>query len=317
MYDETAISKLVDRSTQLGENARFSEAMTEVFKKFQWAKGTIYTVTATLRKILKETAACEHFVASIKRILPKKKLHPILGNTYTQLRDDDPARALLDQWILVLKTNTRNRSELGLRNIITFYLTTLLPQLGLSLNVWPDDIGKLIATKLSSPDTVRKLCGTSANASRKLQWLRIFCLHIAPCEVDLKTDWIEGCPSGREHMFDDGSDHHRISVHDLEHIYVEAKKVPKHNLMYMILITTGMRVGGLAQIKTEHVAVIMSNDVEVKQTGRTIEKGRKWVTFVMNERLARLDWKICAHPMAACWKVPPQRPVLGHYRRRV
>jgi integrase/recombinase XerD len=79
---------------------------------------------------------------------------------------------------------------------------------------------------------------------------------------------------------------------------MKAKKTPKDELMYMILITTGMRVGGLAQIKTEHVAVVMSNDVEVKETGRTIEKGRKWFSFAMNEQVQKLlyEWIVNLRP---------------------
>jgi integrase len=68
--------------------------------------------------------------------------------------------------------------------------------------------------------------------------------------------------------------------------------------MYMILITTGMRVGGLAQIKIEHVAIMMTNDVEIKQSGRTIEKGKKWFTFMMNEQVRTLmyDWIVNHRP---------------------
>jgi integrase len=281
MYKETSISKLVERSTQIGENTLFSEAMTGVLQKSKWAKGTIYTVTAALRKILRETATSESFIGSIKMIQPLKELHPIFGNIYTKLDKDDPVRALLDNWILVLKTNTRNRSDLGLRNMFAFYLNTVLPGLGLSLNTWPDDGGKSIATKINNPEIVRKMCGTSGNANRKLQWLRVFCTYLAPCDVAIPGQTF--------------ADHHRISVGDLERLYTHASTTPLHALMYMILMTTGMRVGGLAQIKIEHV---MTNDVEIKPSGRTIEKGKKWFTFMMNEQVQKLmyDWIVNHRP---------------------
>jgi integrase len=136
--------------------------------------------------------------------------------------------------------------------------------------------------------------------------------------VELQTEWIEGCATstgGREQMFNDGSDHHRISVHDLEQIYTEAKKVSKHNLVCVILITTGMRVGGLAQIKTEHVVIIMSNEVEVKQTGRMIEQGKKWFTVVMNEHVQKLmyEWIVNHRPVdPSPYLFPGQRTSLDH-----
>ena len=301
MYKETSISKLVDSSTLIGENTKFSEAMTAVLQKSKWSKGTIYTVTASLRKILKETAASDNFIDTIKVVQPHKELHPILGKTYTKLDKDDPVRALLDHWILMLKTNTRNRSDLSLRNIFTFYLNTVLPELGLSLNTWSDDVGKLVVARINSPDTVRKLCGTTGNTRRKFKWLRLFCTYIAPCDVDLKEEWVAVSAvglSGPEAMFADGSDHHRISVGDLERIHAEVTGTPLHALMYMLLITTGMRVGGLARIKLQHVSIMMTNEVEIKETGRTLEKGNKWVTFMMSDQVRELmyDWIVNHRP---------------------
>jgi len=253
-------------------------------------------VTATIRKILKETAASDQFIDSLKMIWPKKQLHPILGHVYTRLDEDDPVRGLLDRWIMQLKANTRNKSDLSIRNIITFYLKTLLPQLGLSLGIWPDDIGKVISVKLNNSDTVRAVCGDGVNAKRKFKWVCIFCEHIVACDVSLQAEWIDTTGSNQpkkdELSQEDGSDHHRISAHDLDKIYSVAKENVKDELMYMLLITTGMRVGGLVRIKTEHIAVIMSNDVDIKLTGRTLEKGRKWFSFVMNDQVRRLayDW---------------------------
>ena len=85
MYKETSISKLVDRSTQIGENKQFSEAVTEVVQKNKWSKGTIYTVMASIRKILKETAISDSFIDTIKVIQPHKEQHAILGKNYTMI----------------------------------------------------------------------------------------------------------------------------------------------------------------------------------------------------------------------------------------
>jgi integrase/recombinase XerD len=202
--------------------------------------------------------------------------------------------------------------------MFTFYLNKVLPELGLSLNAWSDDIGKIVSTKINNPDIVRKLCGTSGNANRKLQWLRIFCTYLAPCDVDLKAEWVAvsaALSGGIAGMFSDGSDHHRISVGDLERIYAEVQTNPLHELIYMILITTGMRVGGLAQIKIEHVAIPMSNDVEIKESGRTIEKNKKWFTFMMSESVRNLmyDWIVNHRPAdPSPYVFPGQSASRGH-----
>jgi predicted transcriptional regulator len=172
---------------------------------------------------------------------------------------------------------------------MTFLLNTCLPVVGLDVKCWPEDASVLLQAKLSDPDVVRGLCGQDGNAKKKFAWLRVFCEHVVPCKPSMKLEWLLGTNCANEiPMFDDGSDHHRISVDHLHLIKNEAVKDLKTDLMYMLFITTGMRIGGLCRIKIEHIATVMSKDVDVNETGRTLEKGNKWFTFIMSPEVRHL-----------------------------
>ncbi len=71
--------------------------------------------------------------------------------------------------------------------------------------------------------------------------------------------------------------------------------MPNNNgkkLMYTILFTTGMRVGGLANIKVKNVATLNDGTWTSKNIGNTIEKGNKLRTFPISELVKPhlIDW---------------------------
>ena len=286
MYQTTSISKLVDRSVLLGEALVFSTHMSDVMHQMKRTRDTTYTILSMIRKIFSETAMSVEFIKTIKVIRPQPVVDPCLGKRYSALMTTDPIRIRLEHWVHQIKQHTRNRSTLSIRNILTFIINTLLPALGLSLTIWPSDVASIVSTKLAHRDVVQGICGTGAHTKRYGQWIQIFCEYLVPCEFKLLK--LEVLHSTNEPFFDDGSDHHRIGAHDLEALQVEAAKNIKHELIFMLLLTVGMRVGGLVNIKIPHVAVVMPNDVEIKDTGRTLEKGSKWFTFMMCPRVQEL-----------------------------
>jgi integrase len=290
MYKETSVSRLVTGSKTVNEATRFSEAMYAEIKQLRWSKSTAQMIISTVKKLLRVTAVDNDFIESLRYLCPKKKRDPILGKRYSNLPEDSPIGTLLSTWVESIKSNTRNRSDLSVRNIMTFLLKKCIPAIGLDLNSWPEDATTLINAKLSAPDFVRELCGQDGNAKKKFAWLRIFCDHMVICKPTMKLEWIviSTASANATQMFDDGSDHHRISADDLQKIKQEAEKDTKTDLMYMLLITTGMRIGGLCRIKIEHIATVMTKDVHVKEAGRTLEKGNKWFTFIMSPEVRHL-----------------------------
>lgn len=87
---------------------------------------------------------------------------------------------------------------------------------------------------------------------------------------------------GMKSRDDDGSDVHRISSKDLENIYNEVRHDVRTELFFLLMLTTGLRVGGLVKMQIKHIAVDTNGVYELKAQGRTVEKGNKWVTFMLS-----------------------------------
>lgn len=140
---------------------------------------------------------------------------------------------------------------------------------------------------------IEEICGT-INIQKKLAWTRLFCEHIFHCKIDNKLFDVSEYTIESSEKFkntkSDNTDLHRISAEELDALYVASKSenTVRNELIFLILITTGMRVGGLVNIMLEHVATINGADVVVKNSGRTIEKGNKWFSFNISSQVQNL-----------------------------
>jgi hypothetical protein len=297
MYGASDIDRLVEQSDTIGEAVRFAEAASAYVKNIGWAKTTVYPVSSVLKKILSQTAAEPRFVSSLRIRGPRVAQCKILGRKYGSLPLTDPVRSRLDGWIASLHESTKNKSVLSLRNVMSFYLNQCLPRLRLDLQDWPADVPGVIAERVKEPGLVTDICGTGAPRHRKFQWLVILTTHLIPCP-GLTLDGKCLGSKKKHHSIaalvddnDDGEDVHRISTEDLQKIYEEAKKRLPDELMYMTLITTGVRIGGYTRIQTKNVADVKDNQYCIKETGRTLEKGNKWFSYAMSPRVRALVYR--------------------------
>ena len=87
---------------------------------------------------------------------------------------------------------------------------------------------------------------------------------------------------------DDGADKHRISAEDLDKIYKQSKSTPRDHLLYLLMITTGLRVGGVSRILIRHIAEVRDQRYNVRAEWRTKEKGNKWATFMLTSEVRDL-----------------------------
>ena len=66
----------------------------------------------------------------------------------------------------------------------------------------------------------------------------------------------------------------------------EAAKSNNRDLaLFLLLATTGLRVGGVSNLLAKNICTYVKGEPIISNEGRTIEKGRKWFTFVICERL--------------------------------
>lgn len=83
----------------------------------------------------------------------------------------------------------------------------------------------------------------------------------------------------------------RFSATEMQAMADKCKTTFEQLLFYM-LFTTGMRIGGFANIKVGDVATLSGNEWTIKTTGRTLEKGAKIRDFPMCDRVRTLvlEW---------------------------
>jgi site-specific recombinase XerD len=116
------------------------------------------------------------------------------------------------------------------------------------------------------------------------------------------TEWQKSTPK-ESSIMDTEHDAHRISNSELELMFEVARQNTRDLAIFLLMATTGLRVGGVSGLLLKNVATQIGNDIIVLNEGRTLEKGRKWFTFVICERL-----KIILHK----W-ITEERNVLSDY----
>jgi hypothetical protein len=136
---KSSVQQLVSVSTNANESTNFSLAISETSAKFGWSKVTLAKVMTVVRRILGETTLDAHFINMIKILAPNKTYNKIIGRKWGCLEETHRARIRLESWIKTIRENTTNRSDLSIRNMMTFYTSSCLPKLGLDINNWEDD----------------------------------------------------------------------------------------------------------------------------------------------------------------------------------
>lgn len=279
-FYENDIEVLLGRAKTIGENARLSQGINTVFARRDWSVATARKYATTLKRILGLLTLPDGFVESLRLVTNRKGAltNKSLGK-YGALLPEHPTRVRLEEWLQRLRDGTRNRSELGLRNILIFYCNVCLPALGLDLDNWPVNVAARIAAHIDE-EALRRILGEGRDAGVKAGRLRFLLQDIlGATEVQVPEPRKRLLPEPEDD--DDGRDLHRISAEHLDLLHVEASKHPLDAFFFMLMITTGLRVGGVVKMLIRNVADVKNGRYEVKTEGKTKEKGNKFARFVI------------------------------------
>jgi len=265
---------------------KFSRDMTAATRELGWSTATAQRVVSVLKKVLRKTPICAEFITTLRLSPDRPNTNKLIGK-YGRLPEDHPARELLESWIAVVRRRTRCKADGTLRNIMSFY-SGMCRELQLDLSAW--DANKL-QQKLSD-ETVIRLLGNNHNSTKKLRWLKLFLRHIVqiaytvPLAVEDRVDWDARARTAAQPQVE--GDMHRIMAADLDKIYVVSRENTRDELCYLLMITTGMRVGGVANLKYADLAQLSGDKWKVKTQGRTLEKDSKIFHFMMTPRVQEL-----------------------------
>jgi integrase len=272
------MSTLVERSFNIDEAKRFSQAMNYIYPKAQWGYNTVKCTLCYLKKILRDTAINPSFITRITIYNNHSKAgvshHAFLTKKINSLNDEDISKIEFINWANTIKIKSLNKSVESMRVIMYFYINSVVP--ALKIDMYNLDLDSIVVDK----DRIKSILTNKTKISR----MKLFMKCILGCDTEMIKSTLGGIsPPSKLAINDDGSDKHTFTPDELDLIYNEVIKNNKNKLIYLLLITTGMRVGGLVKIKIDDVATITDNKIDIKRTGRTIEKGNKWFSFVIND----------------------------------
>jgi integrase len=290
MYSQTSIQTLIKRSILPKESIIFSSHMNQAYLDAGWTRRTTTTIIHTLKKILKETSIDKDFVNLITldnpKVKPKNDDWHILPLAYKNLSEDDPIKMKVLKWVDIIKNNTKNKSAASMRNIMYFILGKLIPHLGICIEESDQVLTKIIKSKITQQFL------SSFDNKKQLTWVKMFLNNVFKIEIEPELLKSYESVNVKTLIEEDSHDKHLISVEELEIIYHQSKESGVMiELIFMLLLTTGMRVGGLVNIKTENVLTYIGDTIDIKNTGRTIEKGNKWFSFVLNANVKELIYR--------------------------
>jgi hypothetical protein len=287
-FETPSISKLIEASKGAQERITFSVAATEVCQGFQWSRTTAQKAFRIMCRVLQCTTVDASFTNTIKLLPVKRERSIILGNRYGNRSSDDPGRVMVESWIMIVKENTNCKSDLSIRNIMNFFFSACLPAFGLEVDTWPVDANEIVKAKFTQ-ETITKICH-GKNSGKKVSWLQFFLSHIVETDCMISKGFrkrlmIIGSRAGDDDQADqadDDTDHHRISSTDLDRMFLACSDTMPQKLMFMLMITTGLRISGLTNIRIARVAKLEGSKWVVSDSGRTICKGNKIYRFTLN-----------------------------------
>lgn len=280
------------QSVRVGENEKFAVAFEDIAcKQFGWIVTTRCRILAIIKKMLSRfTKVDKNFISTTKRPHTKKYHNYIMPRKYGTLSVLDETRLRIESWIQTFREQTTCRSDLSLRNVVLFLLKVCR-----RLN-W--DVDKWSNIKFEfQEDVLRDVCDGN-NFKQRLFWLKIFFKHVLQLEFDDKTIDQQLTLKYKRKAIEaneikDDHDYFRIDSQDLDKLYSISTTTGDilDEIFFLILITTGMRLSAVTKIELMNVATIVDGDYVIKDTGKTIEKGRKLFTFAIVHRLKELLYK--------------------------
>lgn len=287
MYNHTKFSHLVNRSTMLEESKHFSIAMKKIVELNDWSRTTSNIAFSSLKKLFLKTNINKNFISTITlpydKKIKQKSPEFCLPTKYKNLPDDNNEKIIILDFIKKTKTNTKYKSQSSIRMFIS-YILKFLEYHNINITHCED------VSKISFTDIIKSLDHIFPNKKKrmKVHYTMIFiCFVIGDTTLlkDFET-YKKTINTAKKTVLD--TDVHRISKQELEKMYESSHDNLKYQTIFLLMISTGIRTVGVSNIKLEHICTIVNDIITINKTGRTIEKGNKWFTFVISEKLSEL-----------------------------
>lgn len=301
LYGRPSITMLCESRINMDLLERMTEnlnlALDELKRARGWQQSTVRGVLCALRGVLRKTRVAPAVIRAIRGANLSSKRASLMGKKIDALALDDPLRKNVTAWEELLRRNTNYRSDTSLINIMTFFLLRVVPALEINLSATYPVIVDVEKVRGLCEDETRLRALLQADTqntmpARRLFWFKVFIEHIVapPVPISISNQMVRRIIRRQKHgsSDSDGHDVHRIPKAYLERLYVVAQDSVLDELMFLTLLSTGMRVGAFRKMKCTQVADIVSGKWVAREVGRVLEKNAKLVSFNMTERVRHL-----------------------------
>jgi integrase len=294
MYGNTSINNLINRSTNPKEGIVFCDKMNTVLTINQWTRGTEKVIFSTLKKILRFTTIQQCFINTIalktENKINKNSPEWCLPSKYKKMKDSSIVKKMLIQWIVKSKKTSSYNSQKTIQQFISF-VVYFVKEIGYDIDYMSqqefDNMNVSDKWTMVNIKRVVEVTRPKLHDKVKACYVTIFLQNVLNVNIDNNdfVTWKKSIAVVKNINGKPDHDVHRFTVDEMQKMYESASQNIRDELVYMILITTGMRVGGVSNIKMKDVCQYVGEDLIINTNGRTLEKGKKWFSFNINGRL--------------------------------
>ena len=276
---DLCMTSLYKNYSNIEYSLKFNRALSEVVKELDWSVSAIYKAKKGLCEFLSFININEDFIKRIKAPSQKTKVSEIDKCIPKRYRDDKIARPMIEEWIQMIKIKSNNKSMATMRQIIYFYTNELCEIINYDFQT-----ENYTETGI---DNLYNIVGSP----KHINWIKLFLQNVLGRQDTTiiisklqEQNRIKGLTETDETRNGNvEGDVHRIDSVSLDKIYNVVKGNTLEELIFLLFITTGIRLSALCNIKL--IDVYDNNTKTIKNTGKSIEKGNKFVSFVLVERV--------------------------------
>ena len=295
MYGSTDIEKLYENSSVYSTMEQFCQNLMKVLNNQKLKLSTMRVCLFSLKRILSHTQISRVFIDQIniqtgqKRKLDRGDVRNILPARYKNMNVNCSEFITACRWIVTIRKNTRIKSFVTLRQMM-YYILSVFQKI---------DTNPEIEIKRDKNFLIN-LIMPHIKTAKHGYYFSLFFKHVL-CDEHIFTYADTTLVRGSENcvLISDtnnafikrDNDIHRFTIRELEAIYEVSKSDLRNELIVFLFCTTGMRVGGLVNIRISNVKTIENGQIIINNTGRTIEKNKKWFTFAICSHLKKLLWE--------------------------
>lgn len=294
LYGDTNIEKLYEESTSHTMMETFCEKLNCSLEKQGLKPSTKRICLFALKRILSHTQIARVFVEQIniqtgqRRKLESGDVRNILPARFKTMDVDCVEFRMVCRWIVTIRKNTRVKSFVTLRQMM-YYVLSIFQKLGINPEVEiKRDRNAFIA-----------LIEPHVRVARHSYYFALFFKHIL-CDdhvftydntTIIKREGGVLISDSNNAFIKHDNDIHRFTVRELEAIYGMSRSDIRSEIIVLLFCTTGIRVGGLVNIRISNIRTVDGDEIIINDTGRTLDKNRKWFTFMICNQLKKLLWE--------------------------